>query len=32
MIFIGDQDIYLELNNILSKFNVSIHNQLDRFL
>ena len=29
IIFIGNEEIYLELNDILSKFNVSIHNQLD---
>ena len=28
-IFIGNSEIYLELNNILSKFNVTIHDQLD---
>ena len=28
-IFIGNSEIYLELNNILNKFNVTIHDQLD---
>ena len=27
--FIGNSEIYLELNNILNKFNVTIHDQLD---
>ena len=27
--FIGNSEIYLELNNILNKFNVSVHNQLE---
>ena len=29
IIFIGNQQIYLDLNNILNKFDVNIHNQLD---
>ncbi len=29
IIFIGNQETYLQLNNILNKFNVSVHDQLD---
>ena len=29
IIFIGNTEIYLELNNILNKFNVNVHNQLE---
>ena len=29
LVFIGNQEVYLELNNILDKFNVNVHNQLD---
>lgn len=29
IVFIGNQEVYLELNNILDKFNVNVHNQLD---
>ena len=29
IIFIGNNEIYLELNNILNKFDITIHDQLD---
>ena len=29
IIYIGNNEIYSELNNLLSNFNVKIHNQLD---
>jgi len=29
LIFLGDQALYLELNQILSKFNVEVHDQLE---